>query len=156
MIDGDHAARIIGEMVEIGRVFHTARQNAPMQGLTGTKFGVLGQLYRGDARMSRIAEHLDVSASVVTRAVQSLEEDGLVRRRTDPDDARAVLLSITDDGAAHLLQRRAAVVDLFAARLADWSGPDADQVLATLARLRTDLAGVFDELAACATGAVAR
>lgn len=156
MIDADHAARIIGEMVEIGRVFHTARQSAPMQGLTGTKFGVLGHLSRGDARMSRLAEHLAVSASVVTRAVQALEEDGLVRRRPDPEDARAVLLSITDEGTAHLLQRRAAVVDLFTDRLADWSGPDADQVLATLARLRTDLAGVFDELAARTAGAPVR
>lgn len=148
MIDRDQAVRIIGEMVEIGRVFHTARQQAGAPGLTGTRFGVLAQLYHGDARIGLLAEKLTVSPSVITRAVQGLEEDGLVCRRADPDDARAVLLSITDTGADYMRARRSAVVDRFTDRLADWSGPDAEQVLATLGRLRVDLAAVFEDLAA--------
>lgn len=155
MIDRSQAVRIIGEMVEIGRVFHTARQQAGAPGMTGTKFGVLAQLYHGDARIGLLAERLSVSASVATRAVQTLEEDGLVCRRTDPDDARAVLLSITPAGTEYMRVRRSAVVDLFTDRLADWSGPDAEQVLATLGRLRTDLAAVFEDLAAGRAGPAA-
>jgi DNA-binding MarR family transcriptional regulator len=38
----------------------------------------------------------------VTQAVESLASDGLVERKPDPDDGRAKLVALTDEGAAAL------------------------------------------------------
>jgi DNA-binding MarR family transcriptional regulator len=46
-----------------------------------------------------------------------LERDGLVARRPDPTDARAVLVAITDDGRDRLAALRAARADRIQERL---------------------------------------
>ncbi|MBO6947985.1 MAG: MarR family transcriptional regulator [Rhodospirillales bacterium] len=49
-----------------------------------------------------MAEQLNVTKPVITRAVDRLGELDLVRRKTDPDDRRSVLLQRTVKGAVFL------------------------------------------------------
>lgn len=49
-----------------------------------------------------LAEQLNVTKPVITRAVDRLSELGLVRRKTDPDDRRSVLLQRTVKGSVFL------------------------------------------------------
>lgn len=49
-----------------------------------------------------LAEQLNVTKPVITRAVDRLGELDLVRRKTDPDDRRSVLLQRTVKGAVFL------------------------------------------------------
>lgn len=49
-----------------------------------------------------LAEHLKVTKPVITRAVDRLSELGMVRRKTDPDDRRSVLLQRTVKGSVFL------------------------------------------------------
>lgn len=49
-----------------------------------------------------LAEHLRVTKPVITRAVDRLSELGMVRRKTDPDDRRSVLLQRTVKGSVFL------------------------------------------------------
>ena len=142
MIDRSQAGHLLFEMVEIGRTFQVSAQRSRAGGLTGTKFGVLQQLRHGDARLGTIAEHLVISAPVASRAVDSLETEGLVERRRDPEDARASLISVTDSGRAYLAEREGYVVDNFAAALADWSAADAQQAIGVLRRLNEHLGEV--------------
>ena len=135
-------------MVEIGRAFRAAGQRSRTYSLTGTQYAVLQQLRAGDARLTELASRLELSASVVSRTVQALEAGELVHARPDPTDARARSLTITDRGLGYLADREGAVVDLFARRLAGWSSEDADRTITTLATLREELTGVFDELSA--------
>jgi len=44
---------------------------------------------------SQIARYLHVTPATVTRVVQRMEEAGLLRRESDPDDSRRVLLHLT-------------------------------------------------------------
>lgn len=44
---------------------------------------------------SQIARYLHVTPATVTRVVQRMEESGFLRRETDPDDSRRVLLNLT-------------------------------------------------------------
>ncbi len=143
MIDRAHAGQLLSEMVEIGRTLQASAQHSRAGGgLTGTKFGVLQQLRRGDARLGTIAEHLAISAPVASRAVDALETEGLVWRRRDPEDARASLISVTDSGHAYLTEREGYVVDKFAAALADWSAADAEKAIGVLQRLNEHLGEV--------------
>ena len=59
----------------------------------------LDLLTRRDERpMKELAARLRVEPSTATRAVQRLENDGLVERFTSPEDGRVVLVRITDEG----------------------------------------------------------
>jgi DNA-binding MarR family transcriptional regulator len=60
---------------------------------------------RGSLPMAKVGSLLQVHATSVTNAVTRLENAGLVRRDPHPDDARAVLVSITKKGRT--LQARA-------------------------------------------------
>ena len=53
-------------------------------------------------RMSELAERVLLSRSGLTRLVDRLERDGLVRREPCPDDARGLFTVLTDAGYARL------------------------------------------------------
>lgn len=62
---------------------------------------------QGKARISDLAALDHCSQPTMTTQVRRLEDAGLVSRSIDPDDARAVLISITAAGVATLAQVRA-------------------------------------------------
>lgn len=55
-------------------------------------------------RLGDLQNHVLLSQPALSRMVDRLVSRGFVRRETDPDDARGVLLSLTDDG--RVTQRR--------------------------------------------------
>lgn len=69
----------------------------------------------GPKRLTDLAASEQVTQSAITQIVTKLERDGLVERRPDPSDGRAVLVHLTAQGAAIVDGRRAARV----ARLAE-------------------------------------
>jgi DNA-binding MarR family transcriptional regulator len=97
-----------------------AKRFAPL-GLTPAQGRLLGVLADSTRQlcMGDVASILGVVPRAVTPQVDALEQAGLVRRRTDPDNRRAILLDLTDEGAevrrALVEQRRAAAAELFAA-----------------------------------------
>jgi DNA-binding MarR family transcriptional regulator len=74
-------------------------------------------------RMTELADRLGIVPRSVTTVVDALEEAGLVRREVDPRNRRAILLRLTDRGAAvrdDLREaRRRAAAELFAPLSAD-------------------------------------
>lgn len=54
-----------------------------------------------------LARLAGIAAPTATRMVDGLEARGLVTRRRDPDDGRAVLIALTADGEDALRERRA-------------------------------------------------
>ncbi|KQZ75009.1 MarR family winged helix-turn-helix transcriptional regulator [Nocardioides sp. Root151] len=74
----------------------------------------------GDCRPGFIAEQINVGPSVISRQLASLDADGLVVRRPDPDDGRAELISLTAAGAERLTALRAAYVSTLRAQFTDW------------------------------------
>ncbi|WP_323016281.1 MarR family winged helix-turn-helix transcriptional regulator [Castellaniella sp.] len=68
----------------------------------------------GSARVSQLAQLEHCSQPTMTTLVQRLQEQGLVARTADPDDARATRISLTPQGLrvlADLRQERARVVE---------------------------------------------
>jgi DNA-binding MarR family transcriptional regulator len=95
------------------------------RGLTLEQYDVLYQLsLTGEpVRMGHVAAATLIAPSSCTRIVGALVATGLVERREDPDDRRAVLVGLTAVGRR--AQRRAAsvhlrgITELFADRLDD-------------------------------------
>ncbi len=75
-------------------------------------------LKQGPLRLAELAQIESVSAPSSTRLVADLESQGLVTRAPDPDDGRAILISITPAGSDRVLQARASraavIAELFA------------------------------------------
>lgn len=70
-------------------------------GLSNTTFDVLVRLARTPGhrlRMGDLAAQTALSTSGITRIVDRLERDGLVRRRPSPDDRRSQTAVLTDAG----------------------------------------------------------
>lgn len=70
-------------------------------GLTVSSFEVLLRLARSEGyrlRMSDLAAQVTLSSSGLTRAVDRLEEHGLVRRESCPSDRRGSYATLTDAG----------------------------------------------------------
>lgn len=68
-------------------------------------YDVLLRLARAPGRASRmtdLAERVMLSPSGLTRLVDRLVSKGLVERRTDPEDARVALASLTEEGLGQL------------------------------------------------------
>lgn len=61
----------------------------------------------GPKRLSELTASEQVTQPAVTQIVTRLERDGLVGRRPDPSDGRAVLVHITEQGAAVVRGREA-------------------------------------------------
>lgn len=96
-------------------------------GIDSGVFSVLGHLERADPPgrlpMSELAARLRVRYSQpgLSRAVQRMEADGLVRRAPDPDDGRAAIVVMTARGRRFLRRAeqvyRAALDETFAAHV---------------------------------------
>jgi DNA-binding MarR family transcriptional regulator len=93
----------------------------------------------GELRLSDLAAILELDLSTVSRQVKQLEETALVRRRSDPDDRRASLLTLTAEGSRVLASVRSARVELLAHALRDWRAADRTGLLQLLQRLTEDL-----------------
>jgi DNA-binding MarR family transcriptional regulator len=113
-----------------------AQRLAPL-GLTPAQERALRLIARAQEppRMTEIADRLGIVPRSLTTVIDALEQAGLVRREIDPRNRRAILLRLTERGAAvrdDLREaRRRAAEDLFAPLPA----PDREQLGALLARL---------------------
>jgi DNA-binding MarR family transcriptional regulator len=72
--------------------------------LSTHQFGVFLTCYLHDIdhTVRGLADYLNVSKSVITRALDKLTDLGLALRRPDPSDGRSVLVDRTPDGHALL------------------------------------------------------
>ncbi|MGO4454847.1 MarR family winged helix-turn-helix transcriptional regulator [Arthrobacter sp. RAF14] len=79
-------------------VYVTRRLDVGETELTGSQLSLLTLLSDGGARVSDIARNLGVRAPTATEQITRLEGRGYVRRESDPEDSRAVVVRLTDDG----------------------------------------------------------
>jgi DNA-binding MarR family transcriptional regulator len=88
-------------------------------GLSRSAASVLHRLATaGPQRVTELAAWESIAQPSATTLVGRLEAQGLVARGADPDDGRAVRVSITDDGEEVLAARRRARAESLGARIA--------------------------------------
>src|SRR3978361_1242959 len=61
----------------------------------------------GPLRLSALAHRLGISAPTASRAVDGLVDLGLMERRPDPDDRRAVQIDLTPPGRKRVEEKQA-------------------------------------------------
>lgn len=93
----------------------------------------------GPMRLTELAQHFGVVPSTVCRHVQQLERQGLVDKKPDPTDGRAVQLTPSEKGRKILRELKNARESTLTESLSTWSERDRDQLASLLNRLRSDL-----------------
>ena len=90
-------------------------------GMTASEAAVLGTLVLTGPVLSptRLQGLVIQSPGGLTKTLRRLETAGLVRRRTDPDDRRALLVEITDEGREVAERSRARIEAHYAVVLGD-------------------------------------
>jgi DNA-binding MarR family transcriptional regulator len=89
----------------------------------------------GPLRLAELAQTEVVSAPSITRVVTELETRGLIVRRSDPEDGRAVLIEVTPEGMQAVLRARAARGEVVAEMLKELDAADLDTISAALPAL---------------------
>jgi DNA-binding MarR family transcriptional regulator len=115
------------------------RRAAPM---SRSEAGVLRELLAGPRRITALADLEGHAQPTITLLVKRMEEKGLVVRARDPDDGRAVLVSLTEAGAAAIDDVRAS----YRAVLRDHLAAMTDEHLAALMTATTALETLIDAL----------
>jgi DNA-binding MarR family transcriptional regulator len=112
MVAADRAEALLTEIAElyaivlrVGRKIHEGDQ--PM---TATQRLALMEIVAvGPLRLRTLARRMETTPATATRAVDSLEELGFVKRKIDPSDRRGVIVAATTRGT-RWSERRAALL----------------------------------------------
>jgi DNA-binding MarR family transcriptional regulator len=115
---------------DIERIVGLFRSLSPASGLSMTAAATLAGIERiGPQRLTLLAAREGVTQPAMTQLISRLEESGLVRRESSPDDGRVVLVAITEQGRATLARRRSARAERLTGIIAQLS-PDHRAALA--------------------------
>jgi DNA-binding MarR family transcriptional regulator len=123
--------------LEAADSFHSAaihalrhvRRDDPATGLSAARLSALSVLVFGGPRtLTELAAAEHVRPATMTRIVQALEREGLVRRESDPDDGRVTRLHARAKGERVLWRGRERRVENLAALLSRLSAAEVAQV----------------------------
>lgn len=133
-------AHELGRHARLLQMFRARMAAWAPAGLDGAAFGVLMSVVKcGPVRQGELADATMLDPSTVSRYVAQLVKAGLVIRRADPADGRAVQLVATADGTAIGAQVAERRQQLIADMLADWPDDDARMLVRLLRRLNDEM-----------------
>lgn len=95
----------------------------------------------GPRRASDLVDIFSIDKGAVSRQVQSLLELGLIERSPDPEDRRAAILAITEDGRGRMESIAEARRTEIRERLGDWTNEDLLGLVSSMARYNEALDG---------------
>ena len=135
---------------ELGSVLTAVRlvkqqisQRSPVPAAMASVLGAIDSHATGHAaggcHVKDLAARNVLDPSTVSRSVAALVKQGLVRRTADPDDGRASVLELTDEGRSALHDTHQRFEALLADALAGWDPQDLAEFAALLQRFAGDL-----------------
>ncbi|HSE08638.1 MAG TPA: MarR family winged helix-turn-helix transcriptional regulator [Nocardioidaceae bacterium] len=114
--------------------------------LDRSAYGILCRLAdEGPQRLGLLASAFGLDPSTITRQVQALEKAGLVRRRSDPDDRRASILDLTEEGAVTLAHTRAYRRERLEEVLGDWPHHDREELARLLTKVNDSITSLVEQ-----------
>ena len=120
-------------------------ERARLMGVTRTQWRALTTLKRHEGiNQGGMADLLEVEPITLSRMIDRLEEANLVERRPDPADRRAWQIFLTPKALPILDQLRVLAEGMIEAALFGLDAAQRDQLMASLATIRTNLNTQFE------------
>jgi len=133
MADAPNPAHVAAALrLSIGLLLRRLRQPQAHDELALPESAALSRLDRGGpSTPSALAKLEQISPQSMGATLGALEARGLVRRASDPQDGRRVVISLTDEGLLALRNRRNARTEQLARALAtDFTPNELEQLMA--------------------------
>ncbi|HMJ96460.1 MAG TPA: MarR family transcriptional regulator [Thermoleophilaceae bacterium] len=130
-----HGRALLDELRELGALRRDLQRRARLGGGL-VALSVLDRL--GPARVSKVADELQVDLSVASRQVAALHAAGYVTRVPDPRDGRSQQVKLTAAGKRALRKAQERSVEVLDGATRDWTDAEVDTLVAGLRRLRED------------------
>jgi DNA-binding MarR family transcriptional regulator len=118
------------------------REQIAKHGVVPGQFPALLCLYEEDGlTQAEIGSRVQIEQPTIAKTLQRMERDGLVRRAPDPDDRRRVRIYLTQQARALEPTLASAARAINARATEGLTGAEAEQLMATVARLIANLGG---------------
>jgi DNA-binding MarR family transcriptional regulator len=143
-----HGRALIEELRELGALRRDLQRRAALGGVAGGLVALSALDRLGPARVSQVADELQVDLSVASRQVAALHEAGYVKRIPDPHDGRSQNLKLTAGGKRALRRAQQRGMDVLDRATRRWTEAEVETLVAGLRRLREDylLVSLEDQL----------
>lgn len=130
--------RLFNEIGIIDQLARTRFERVMPHAMSVAQFSVLNHFVRlgGERSLADLARSFQVSRAAITKLVRKLGENGFVRVRDNPGDARGKLVSITVRGVRVHHEAIAALAPTFAELEQAFSTSEVGALLPALARIR--------------------
>lgn len=137
MVNEKQAVELVESLIALS---HAVRSLKRGQSSSRASTILLGVISLGTVtRVSDIADYLHLSPSTVSRQVDELVSEGLIKRSADQSDGRSCTLLLTAQGKATLGEARKAFARTMVPALDDWSEDDFNTFISLTNRLQTSL-----------------
>jgi MarR family transcriptional regulator for hemolysin len=100
---------------------------------------ILGRLGQDGVRPGVLADALGLEPSSLVRVIDLLIDSGLIERREDPQDRRAKILKLTEDGATRAAQMEVALLPFRRGVFAGLDPADIDACLRVLTHVQAQV-----------------
>ena len=125
---------------------HISTASGGEMDLDRSAYGILCRLAdEGPQRLGLLASAFGLDPSTITRQVQALEKAGLVERHADPDDRRASILDLTEEGKVTLAHTRAYRRERLEEVLADWPEHDREELARLLTKVNDSITSLVEQ-----------
>jgi DNA-binding MarR family transcriptional regulator len=114
--------------------------------LDRSAYGILGRLAdEGPQRIGLLASAFGLDPSTVTRQVQALERLDLVVRQPDPEDRRASILDLSEEGREVFERTRSYRRQRLEEALDDWEQSDREDFARLLTQMNTSITALVEQ-----------
>jgi DNA-binding MarR family transcriptional regulator len=141
-----HGRALLDELRELGALRRDLQRRAALGGVAGGLVALAALDRLGPARVSQVADELQVDLSVASRQVAALHTAGYVTRVPDPQDGRSQKVKLTAAGKRALRKAQERSVEVLDRATSGWTDAEVDSLVSSLRRLRHDyLLGSLEE-----------
>jgi DNA-binding MarR family transcriptional regulator len=139
-----HGRALLDELRELGALRRDLQRRAALGGVAGGLLALSALDRLGPARVSQVADELQVDLSVASRQVAALHDAGYVTRIPDPQDGRSQKVKLTAAGRRALRKAQERSVAVLDRATQEWTEAEVDALVCGLRRLRHDYLSSLD------------
>ena len=139
---GECAHEILDGVPMVFRVIRAELRKHGAREMSVPQYRTLAYVYRNEgASLSEVCDYIGLTLSTMSTLVDGLVAHGFVNRRTDPEDRRRMILTLTEPGRARLQSARAATLSYLEERLHQLPASDRATITLAMRMLRELFAG---------------